>query len=121
MARIQETLLRGRPVLRPVIFEEKKITELFGSKTAAEAKESYGEKQERIRNPAVTACLRSEWESIAGRIEKIHLPSSSIAAILKEAGAPVTPEALGGDDEIYGRATKYARFLRDRFTFLDLE
>lgn len=97
------------------------MTGLLGGKAAATAKKSYSEKQERISNPEAAACLRSEWESIAGRLEAVHLPAARIAAILKAAGAPDRPETLGWDDDIYRMAMNYARFLRNRFTFLDLE
>ena len=73
------------PVMKLAASEERK--------TAAAAKKSYGEKQERMRNPAVDARLRSEWESNAGRIENIHLSSSGIAAVLEAAGAPAASAA----------------------------
>ena len=48
------------------------------------------------------------------------MPSSRIADVLRRAGVPATPRDLGLTDEFFGRAVREARFLRDRYTFLDL-
>lgn len=123
MSKRQEILLRKKPALLPLNFPAEILENLLGGKASNEAEKFYREKVKRIMEVNLDSLLRGNdngWESIAERIEKIHLPSSRIAAILKEAGAPDTPEALGWDKVIYETATANARFLRDRFTFLDL-
>ena len=46
--------------------------------------------------------------------------SATLAGVLARAGCPQTPEAIGVSAEFFRRAIRDARFLRDRYTFLDL-
>lgn len=48
------------------------------------------------------------------------LPAKVVERCIRESGGPVTPEALRAPIEEYQRALKRARFLRNRFTVLDL-
>ncbi len=48
------------------------------------------------------------------------IPSATLADVMARAGCPQTPEAIGVTAEFYRRAVRDARFLRDRYTFLDL-
>jgi len=116
MSRRQETLLRTRPAIQPLTFPKNKIVELFGERTAAEAEKSYA-----IKQALCTEISVKEWDTIAGRIEQVMLPSTQIHSVLTAARAPDTPEKLGWDMGIYDIALTHARFLRDRFTFLDLQ
>ena len=43
-----------------------------------------------------------------------------IGTILRRAGCPTTPEEIGLTPAFYASAVRNARFLRDRYTFLDL-
>jgi len=118
MARMQENLLKKRPVVKPIDFPDEKMAKLFGSKITEEAKKAYKVKQEKL-----VSRFRGndkEWESIAEQISQIIIPSAHIHAILKAAECPDTPEALGWDVETYETSITCARFLRERFTFLDL-
>jgi glycerol dehydrogenase-like iron-containing ADH family enzyme len=54
------------------------------------------------------------------KIEKIILPAQKLSAILKKTKAPTLPKDIGWSDEDFKTACDYARFTRDRFTFLDL-
>ncbi|MDE3015585.1 MAG: iron-containing alcohol dehydrogenase [Pseudomonadota bacterium] len=120
----QEALLRKKPTLLPLQFPTEILEKLWEKKAMEEADQTYKIKLARIIENDLDSRLRGNdgwWESIAARIESIMLPSASIQAILKAADAPGTPEALGWDMGAYATAMNYARFLRDRFTFLDLE
>jgi len=118
MARLQEQLLKKRPTLRTLGFPQEEIKKIYGDKITEEAKKSYRVKQELIEKTNLDASLR--WHDIIGRIEPVIIPSAKIHAILKAAECPDTPEALGWDTKAYQTAITYARFLRDRFTFLDI-
>ena len=59
------------------------------------------------------------WQSIAEKIEKIAIPSQKIETILRKAKAPTLPKDIGWSDDDFQNACKFARFTRDRFTFLD--
>ena len=120
MAKMQEHLIKKKPIIKPLDFSAEEIIHLFGKKPAEEARNAYQIKAARIIE---NSRLRrnDEWESIAGRIEAITTPSSRIDAILKAAECPDTPEKLGWSSKAHAAAITYARFLRDRFTFLDLQ
>jgi glycerol-1-phosphate dehydrogenase [NAD(P)+] len=48
------------------------------------------------------------------------VPAERIRAVLRRAGCPTTPEEIGLTPAFYASAVRNARFLRDRYTFLDL-
>lgn len=120
MAHIQETLLRGQPQFRPNDFDETKITALYGEKVMREAKEAFGKK--------ILLChsrgsgnldLQSVLLKIPQQVRDDVSPAR-LSSILKAAEAPTTPEELGWDLENYNVAIATARYLRERFGFLDL-
>lgn len=119
MARRQEALMGIEPELLPDNFDGEYMTGLYGAQVAEEAKKSFAVKHQRIAGAYAAASLKS-WPDIAGKLEKIMLPPARIEAILKAAEAPLTHRQLGWDDKQYMAASATARFLRDRFTFLDL-
>jgi glycerol-1-phosphate dehydrogenase [NAD(P)+] len=48
------------------------------------------------------------------------IPAERIHDALRRAGCPTTPEEIGLSPEFYATAVRNARFLRNRYTFLDL-
>ena len=58
-----------------------------------------------------------EWRS---RIARELLPASIVAEAIRRAGGPALPEALDVPGDEYRKALKHARYLRNRFTILDL-
>lgn len=117
VALLHEQLLRGQPRLLPNDFDEEKMAALFGGHAAREAKRAFAVKQALVARAGLN---KEKWEAVVHRIEPVRLPSQRIEAILAQAEAPGTLEALGWDRQIYATAKSHARFLRDRFTCLDL-
>jgi glycerol-1-phosphate dehydrogenase [NAD(P)+] len=111
----QETLLRMEPIFAEQVFPEARIIELFGAHVAAEAKKAYAQKVELMQGREI-----GDWESTAAKIEKIMIPSPKMQAILDAAGCKTTSELLGWKQDAYYAVSGAARFLRERFTFLDL-
>ena len=71
--------------------------------------------------------LRCELETFRSRCSHLRdvlsedlLPASTVAEAIRQAGGPVAPEDLHAPIEEYGKAQRVARFLRNRFTVLDL-
>ncbi len=116
MARMQEKFLHAKPKLREDLFPVEKITELLGAQVAGEAKKAFAQKQERMRSAMI-----QNWGSVASRIEKIKIPAQRLLQVLEDMKAPAIPAALNWPDAQYDTAVNTARFLRDRFTFLDLK
>ena len=48
------------------------------------------------------------------------IAAATIAEVLERAGCPTTPAQIGVAPPFYAAAIRSARFLRDRYTFLDL-
>ena len=115
IAQLQENMLRRSPALRLEPFPARKIIELFGDKVAQEAGKAY-----QIKLELMQTARSYDWNTIAERLQPIMLPSKNILAILQAAEAPHTPEMLDWADADYSNAFMHARFLRERFTFLDL-
>jgi glycerol-1-phosphate dehydrogenase [NAD(P)+] len=69
---------------------------------------------------ALTRRTAQIWDTLRGEAARIALPASRIDDVLRRAGAPRTPPEIGVDDAFFARAMREARFLRDRYTFLDL-
>ena len=117
MARMQEKILRNGGHIKPNDFDEIKLSELFGEKITKEAKEAFKKK--------LDSCLRGsdkmDWDTVRERIAPIMLSPEQLEAILVAADAPTHPEMLAWESVHYKTATETARYLRDRFTFLDIQ
>ena len=57
---------------------------------------------------------------MAGRIAAVSLSPDYLGRVLKDAGAPVTPQEVHVPRPFYDEALLRCREIRDRFTFLDL-
>jgi glycerol-1-phosphate dehydrogenase [NAD(P)+] len=71
--------------------------------------------------------LRRELEKFKAGLPKLRevlskelLPSAVVAKAIKESGGAITPEGLLAPIEEFRNAQRFARFLRNRFTILDL-
>ena len=53
-------------------------------------------------------------------LTRLTVPVQALEGALRRAGAPTTPAHIGLDPEFFARAVREARYLRDRYTFLDL-
>lgn len=115
MARRQEILLTMEPIFADTNFPEARLNEMFGEYVAAEAKKAYTQKVALIKE-----CTLSNWESIAAKIEPVMVSSQKMQAILTAAECPIVPSLLGWNQDAYLAVSGAARYLRDRFTFLDL-
>ena len=76
---------------------------------------------DRGRRGTLTQRVRERWDDGARRDRcASSLPAERIADVLRRAGAPTTPAQIGVTPAFFARAVREARFLRDRYTFLDL-
>ena len=64
--------------------------------------------------------MARHWSDMARQIEAIHISSHTLEKALGRAGAPTKAQDVGVPDPDYETAVLGARYLRDRFTFLDL-
>ena len=69
---------------------------------------------------ALNARVAERWDAIRERVGAILLPARHLEAVLRAAGADLTPEAIHLSRGFYERALLRAREIRDRYTCLDL-
>ena len=72
------------------------------------------------RRRALERHLADHWDDIRASVRRAMIPSERIRDMLQRAGCPVTPADIGLTTGFYATAVRDARFLRDRYTFLDL-
>jgi glycerol-1-phosphate dehydrogenase [NAD(P)+] len=122
MARIQEDVLAaGPPRLDSERVTEAGLQRRFGTEIGAscwrefQAKPMAPEDESRFERR-----LADRWDAVRGSVVEAMVPAERIRAVLRRAGCPTTPEEIGLTPAFYASAVRNARFLRDRYTFLDL-
>ena len=122
MARIQEDVLAaGPPRLASEPVTEADLQRRFGAEIGAscwrefQAKRMAPEDESRLERR-----LADRWDAVRGSVGAAMVSADRIGATLRRAGCPTTPEEIGLAPAFYASAVRNARFLRDRYTFLDL-
>lgn len=64
--------------------------------------------------------LAQDWNDIRRKLKGVGRPAADIDGDLKNAGAPTDPQMVGIPKAFYEEAVSHARWIRDRFTSLDL-
>jgi len=122
MARIQEAMLGApAPVLRATGIDERALREHFGDEVGAACWRDFAPKRlDAARAAALTARVADQWETLRREAGAARVPAERLASVMRRAGGPVDAADIGIDDVTWDAAVRHARFLRDRFTFLDL-
>jgi glycerol-1-phosphate dehydrogenase [NAD(P)+] len=122
MARIQEAMLEApAPVLRATRVDERALQAHFGDEVGAGCWRDFAPKRlDDAQAAALTERAAGQWETLRRITGAVRIPAERLESILRRAGGPVDPADLGVDAATWDGAVRYARFLRDRFTFLDL-
>jgi len=123
MARLQAAVLARAepPVLRASAVTRDDLVRHFGPERGAACwRELEPKLLDRAGAAAVNARLATGWERIRTRIAGVCVDADRLVEVLAAAGAPTTPAELGWPAELFDRAVRRAREIRDRYTFLDL-
>ena len=122
MARMQEELLAaGPPQLRPATVTCIELQRRFGSEIGEACWREFAAKRLTVDTaPKLSEWVAEHWEDVVGDIRDAMLPASTLAAVLQRVGGPTTPADIGLSSDFYVAAVRNARFLRNRYTFLDL-
>jgi glycerol-1-phosphate dehydrogenase [NAD(P)+] len=122
MARLQARILDGPPPqIEASRIDEAALIRHFGPELGGSCWQEFRKK--RVDPGAAIQLnhrLSAGWDEIRARIAAIHAEPEQLRAVLEQAGAPTTPEALGWPSSFYRRAVRHARLIRNRYTFLDL-
>ena len=122
MARIQEAMLQGAP---PRLYAGSTTRETllqgFGDAIGDACWSEYAAKRHSADTAdALSARIAEKWDELRADLSRTMIPAAALAGVMARAGCPRTAEAIGVTAEFYRRAVRDARFLRDRYTFLDL-
>ncbi|HEV8392509.1 MAG TPA: iron-containing alcohol dehydrogenase [Dongiaceae bacterium] len=122
MARLQGRLLDGPPPAVEVDRStEADFIDKFGSVLGPSCWKDYCQKRlTPEKAEAVNHRIAAKWQDMRAAIGAISLHADMLALVLKEAGAPRSPEDLGWPRASYEDAVRHARKIRNRYTFLDL-
>jgi glycerol-1-phosphate dehydrogenase [NAD(P)+] len=123
LARLQLKLLamESAPQIQPTLIDEKAMTERYGTELAPLCIAESRKKAIDIANVAAfNAKLAEIWPALRAEILPMLLPVETMVGALKAAGGPTSATEMGLDVAIYRSALKYAREVRNRYSFLDL-
>lgn len=122
MARLQEAMLAGpAPAVRPTRMTGAALRAHFGDAVGEACWREFAPKRlDDAAAAAASARIAERWEAIRRQCAAILVPASTLASVMRRAGGPLAPRDLGLADRAYADAVAHARFLRDRYTFLDL-
>lgn len=122
MARVQERLLAdGPPRLTASRATPAMLVGRFGALAAAECWEEFERKAlSEAAAEHLNEHMSRHWQDLARQIEAIHISSHTLEKALRRAGAPTRAQDIAVSEPDYEAAVLHARYLRDRFTFLDL-
>lgn len=122
MARIQEHLLSSapqRPRASTVTSDE--LRRRLGAETGDSCWREFETKRLDDRGAAdLAGRIDASWKAMRERVGAIAIPAARLAAVLKRIGGPTKPADIGLSPDFYAAAVRNARYLRDRYTFLDL-
>jgi glycerol-1-phosphate dehydrogenase [NAD(P)+] len=122
MARLQEKTLSGpAPQLRASATKRTAVLAQFGPALGKACWTEFAKKRlGKADAEAMSARVTARWPEIRRRIGAISRPARELEDVLRRAGAPTAPEALGWPAAFYRQAVRHAREIRNRWTFLDL-
>ncbi|MDZ5700127.1 iron-containing alcohol dehydrogenase [Chelativorans sp. M5D2P16] len=109
------------PELRPTVIPEAELRRRFGDQTAETMIEQTARKAlDEKTAAALNARLEKEWAEIAGRLRAVMRPTAQLRDAMRTAGCQLTGRDLGLEPEFYRDAVRYSRYIRDRFSMLDV-
>ena len=122
MARIQETILAaGPPRLRPSLMTRADLEDRYGPAIGASSwKEFEAKRFTEATMQALGQRAIDVWDDLTEDIRAANISAERLAEIMKRAGVPTEPADIGVSPAFYAKAVRDARFLRNRYTFLDL-
>lgn len=122
-AKIQEELLAVDEIMvRDLTFDENKIADFFGSQIAIECKEQFQDKARLISQNVrrLNQELASGWMDYCKVLSRVFFSEATLRDIFQHFNIETGHKALDLEYQEYNQVVGYARFVRDRFTCLDL-
>ncbi len=122
-AKIQEELLAVDEIMiRDLNFDEKKIADFFGAQIAAECKIEFRAKAQLVSQNVrrLNQDLATGWMDYCKVLSRVFFSEANLSEIFQHFDIETGHKALDLEYQEYNEVIGYARFVRDRFTCLDL-
>jgi glycerol-1-phosphate dehydrogenase [NAD(P)+] len=123
MARLQEDVLAGAaPKLgAPDSTWKENIIKFYGAEIGGHCIEEYAKKILTTEKcDEINHSIEQNWGDIVAQINTVSIEVGVLRNILNRADCPLTAHELGWKKDKYKATIQHAKYMRDRFTFLDL-
>jgi glycerol-1-phosphate dehydrogenase [NAD(P)+] len=123
MSELQNQILNDTepPRMRPTAIPEATLRQKFGEATADTMIEQTAKKAlDEEKAAALNARFEREWDGIREKLQAVMRPTEQIRDAMRTAGCQLTGRELGLKPEFYRDAVRCSRFIRDRWTMLDV-
>lgn len=122
MARLQQAMLDGpAPSVHPTRMTEAALCAHFGTEVGRACWNDFTPKRlDEASAAAATGRIAARWDAIRRDAFAAAVPAATLEGVMRRAGGPTAADDLGIPHRKYADAVRHARFLRDRYTFLDL-
>lgn len=123
MSRLQTEILAldDPPELMPTVIPEERLVRDYGAAMATTMVEQTRLKAlDKEAAERMNERLRREWPALRARLTEVMRPHDELEAAMAAAGCRLSATDLGLPVDLYRRYVRDARFIRDRFSILDL-
>jgi glycerol-1-phosphate dehydrogenase [NAD(P)+] len=122
MSKLQNEILQENepPVISPTRIPEEELRERFGPVAENMIEQSKKKAISVTGAEKLNRFLEKEWTDIRAQLKAVALPYDRLYHAMKAAGCRLLGTDLGLKSEFYRHAVRYARFIRDRYSMLDL-
>jgi glycerol-1-phosphate dehydrogenase [NAD(P)+] len=122
MSTLQNEILNRAepPRMSPTVTPEPELHEKFGAAADTMVEQTARKALDADKAAALNARFNREWDTIRERLRGVMRPAAQIREAMQTAGCQLTGGDLGLKPEFYQDAVRYSRFIRDRWTMLDV-
>lgn len=123
MSELQNRILNDPepPRMKATVIPEAELRRKFGDAAADTMIEQTSRKAlDDEKAAALNARFEREWDDIRGKLQAVMRPTAQIRDAMRTAGCQLTGRDLGLKPALYRDAVRYSRFIRDRWTMLDV-
>ncbi|TQV70315.1 iron-containing alcohol dehydrogenase [Denitrobaculum tricleocarpae] len=123
LSKLQNRLLNADhpPVMRPTVIPEAELHAKFGADYANMMIEQTRLKAlDQREADRLNQLFADDWDGFADQLRAVMLPYERVKSAMEAAHCQLTGEELGLPAGFYSDAVRYARFIRERFSALDL-
>jgi glycerol-1-phosphate dehydrogenase [NAD(P)+] len=122
MSKLQNEIVRSEepPLLSATRIPEEELQRRFGTIAKTMIEQAKRKALTATAAKQLNARLEKNWAEIRVRLRAVMLPYQRLHDSMTAAGCQLSGLDLGLEPEFYRDAVRYSRFIRDRFSMLDL-